>query len=159
MKKIAGLIGAAVLASGSIMTSTSIAADAPAANSAQASTYSTALLATANGTEGSQRSAGVTDDKAIVQAIVQSITNEVLNEVRAGATADTISTAMNMASNTPGLSKDVAAAFGVVNGELAALTENAAKTGSVGAGTGAGNPDPNSPNPPAPAIAGTGYVS
>lgn len=101
------------------------------------------------GSGPSSQNAGVEDD--IVAAIVIAIENDVKAQVAAGASVADISAGLTRGSNTPGLSKNVYAAFGRVIDELAQLLE---------AGTGATNPAGRGltvPGAPGGAPAGAGY--
>jgi hypothetical protein len=70
------------------------------------------------------RDAGVSED--VVALIVVAIENDIKAQVAAGVPTLSISTALTRASNTPNLSKNVAAAFGLVQHDLADLFDQAA---------------------------------
>ena len=65
------------------------------------------------------RDAAASED--IIALIVVAIENDIKSQVAAGVPTLSISTALTRASNTPNLSKNVAAAFGRVQGDLANL--------------------------------------
>ncbi|HTN40586.1 MAG TPA: hypothetical protein VLZ84_05500 [Asticcacaulis sp.] len=81
------------------------------------------------GAHATARDAAASED--VIALIVFAIENDVKAQVAAGVPTLSISTALVRASNTPNLSKNVAAAFGRVQGDLAALFD-AAAPGAVG---------------------------
>jgi hypothetical protein len=96
------------------------------------------------------RDAAVSED--VVALIVVAIENDIKAQVAAGVPTLSISTALTRASNAPNLSKNVAAAFGRVQGDLEKLFDQT----SPGAVNGR-NHGGNLPIAPKGAPAGAGY--
>ena len=96
------------------------------------------------------RDAATSED--VIALIVVAIENDVKSQVAAGVPTLSISTALTRASNTPNLSKNVAAAFGRVQGDLAQLFDQTSP-GAIN-GRAKGNNLPIAPNG---AAAGAGY--
>jgi hypothetical protein len=96
------------------------------------------------------RDAAVSED--VVALIVVAIENDIKSQVAAGVPTLSISTALTRASNTPNLSKNVAAAFGRVQGDLANLFDQTSPGAINGRIKGSGLPIA-----PKGAPAGAGY--
>ncbi len=96
------------------------------------------------------RDAAVSED--IVAMIVVAIENDIKSQVAAGVPTLSISTALVRASNTPNLSKNVAAAFGRVQGDLQKLFDQTSPGAINGRSRGG-----NLPIAPTGAPAGAGY--
>ncbi|HTM82611.1 MAG TPA: hypothetical protein VLZ84_09730 [Asticcacaulis sp.] len=96
------------------------------------------------------RDAAASED--VIALIVVAIENDIKAQVAAGVPTLSISTALTRASNTPNLSKNVAAAFGRVQGDLTKLFDQTAP-GAIN-GRGKGYSLPVAPNG---APAGAGY--
>jgi len=154
MKKLVLVCGAAMLAFAP-MTSTVAWAAKTAVNEATANALADQFVAAAKSAEASAKSAGKSGDE-LRAAIVAAIEASVEQAVSQGNTGADISAALVRGGNTPGISADVAAAFGVVQQQLASLLEKgpAATEGNGGGAGGVGTP-----TPPSPSVAGTGYVS
>jgi len=154
MKKIAYILGAVVLATGSVSAVTSFA---QTVNESNVSTLTSSLLTNGAAKEASVRQGGETVDQKIVDAISLTIESEVENAVANGDTSAEIQAAMTRAMNATGLSPDLAQALGDVNRNLAQY--ETPKTGGVGAGTGGGGGGTTSaPTPPPPSGSGSGYT-
>ncbi|CAM3245728.1 hypothetical protein [Asticcacaulis taihuensis] len=101
-----------------------VALGSDAAAIAGATSNGLAVAGEGNGQTGQSahataRDAAVSED--VVALIVVAIENDIKAQVAAGVPTLSISTALTRASNTPNLSKNVAAAFGRVQGDLAKL--------------------------------------
>jgi hypothetical protein len=155
MKKLVLVCGAALLAFAP-MTSTVAWAAKTAVNEATANALADQFVAAAKAAEASAKSAGKSGDE-LRAAIVAAIEASVEQAVSQGNTGTDISAALVRGGNTPGISADVAAAFGVVQQQLAALLEKNGPGATEGNGGGAGGVG--TPTPPSPSVAGTGYVS
>jgi len=151
MKKIAYILGAVVLAAGSVSAVSSFA-DA----SVQAALAST-LVSTAKGVEAQDRANGVTDESKIAADIQAALAGQIQAAVAANDSDADIQAAVTQAMNTSGLSAAQASGLAGANGQLASL--EGSKPGGVGAGTGGGSTAAASPPaPPPPAAAGSGYT-
>ena len=154
MKKFVLVCGAALLAIAP-MTST-VAWAAKTVNEATANALADQFVAAAKAAEASAKSGGKTGDE-LRAAIVAAIESSVEQAVSQGNSGADISAALVRGGNTPGISADVAAAFGVVQAQLASLLDKNGPGVTPGAGGGAGGVG--TPTPPSPSVAGTGYVS
>jgi hypothetical protein len=143
MKKIAYILGAVILATGTM----SAAAAFADANSTAASIVSTAQSAEDAARKNTQ------DDATIISTISDSITSLIISDLSSGVSPEEINAAMVRAMNNPNLTKDQAAALGVVNNSLAQL-EKDHQPGSAGGGGGGGVPVPANPSVPAPGYIG-----
>jgi len=105
---------------------------------------------TGRSTGASARDAATSED--VIALIVIAIENDIKAQVAAGVPTLSISTALTRASNTPNLSKNVAAAFGRVQGDLAKLFDQTSPGAINGHAKGY-----NLPIAPNGAPAGAGY--
>ena len=150
MKKIAYILGAVVLATGSVSAVASFAQDATA------NALSTNIVNAAKATEATDRSNGVTDPSKLASDVAAAVAAAVQAGIDAGDSNAEISAAMTEAENTPGLSSAVSAGLTSANTQVASLeTNRPAAQGTAGTG-GGGAATP--PSPPPPAAAGSGYT-
>lgn len=147
MKKIAYILGAVVLTTGSF-TAAAAFADAGTVSALQSSLVSQAK-ATGSQDAGKTAAQIETDVAAAVTALIQ-------QAVQAGDSNADIQAAINNAASDPSLTQPEAAGIQAVNAELAQL-EKQTPGGFAGTGGGAA-PAVAPPAPPPPALAGTGYT-
>lgn len=155
MKKLVLLCGAAMLAFAPMASTVAFAANTTTVNEATANVLATQFVAAAKAAEATAKSGGKTGDE-LIQAIVAGIETSVETAVAQGNTGADISAGLVRGGNTPGLSPEVAAAFGIVQQQLAALLDKN-KPGATGTGNGGGAGGVGVPTPPSPSVAGTGY--
>jgi hypothetical protein len=105
---------------------------------------------TGQSTHATARDAAASED--VIALIVVAIENDIKAQVAAGVPTLSISTALTRASNTPNLSKNVAAAFGRVQGDLEKLFDQTSPGAINGRNRGG-----NLPIAPNGAPAGAGY--
>jgi len=141
MKKIAYILGAVILATGSASAVSSFA---------DATSTAASIVSTAQSAEDAARKS-TSDDATIISSISDSVTSLIIGDLSSGVSPEEINAAMVKAMNNPSLTKDQAAALGVVNSQLAQLEkEHPASTGG-GGGT---VPTPGTPSVPAPGYIG-----
>ena len=152
MKKIAYILGAVVLATGSVSAVSSFA-DAATQNA-----LASALVNAAKAAEAQDRAKGLTDDSKIAADVAASVASQLQAAIDSGTSNADLQGALTQAMNSGGLSADQSSGLSSANSQLASLESS--KPGGVGAGTGGGGgAAATPPAPPPPAAAGSGYVS
>ena len=150
MKKIAYILGAVVLATGSVSAVASFAQDATA------NALSTNIVNAAKGAEATDRAKGITDPTTLASDVAAAVAAAVQAGIDAGDTNAEISAAMTEAENTSGLSSAVSAGLTQANTQVASLESN--RPASQGGTSPSSTAGATAPVPPVPSATGSTYT-